>query len=719
MKKIIKIISVVLGVVLVVSSVFVWREYRKIPLDFAKIRRQIYDYEIKMAAFGINEIDKEASDVFDTLNSDGSFSDIDYSDTAQTNWKPAAHLTKLRSLVVSYVDPDGEYYKDHEAYEKIVNGLRFWQEAHPVSTNWYMQEISSPQNVGAMLVLMRFGEEKVPSELENDMLLWMKETGGNPKKWTGANKTDISVHYIYRGALTEDSRLIKKGTEEAFSTLFFTTKEGFQIDGSYQQHGPQLYITGYGNAIVNSLACIITAVEDTPYAITQEQLEPLQRFITKSYLRVMRGCYRLYNTGGRSLSRENSLDVSADVLLYEKMKCIDKENTLLYDMAIMQLKDELKGFAGFKNTHFWRSDYSLHTAPRFTFDVRTVSTRTCRNENGNDENLKGYFLADGAYSITVKGDEYFNIFPVWDFSMIPGTTTPHLKEIPLPAPWGYNGQSVFAGGLSDGELSGVSAYAYVDNEFSLSVKANKSYFMIGNYIVCLGNGIKAESAGEVRTTLNQCLSGDEVYLIDNQGVSSSFTAEETILESGVKAVYHDNVGYVFYDNNPKVLMNKNQSGKWTEINTSQSNDETITEKVFTIYESHGEKPENGSYQYVILPGISSKEDVENFNKNSIQILSNSETVQAVKTDDSDAVYAVFFGKGTLKSDDVIITVDEPCIIKVDFFKNKLYVSNPDQSVKKVKIAVQKGENVSKRTVKLYSGKNELAGKTVDEILFSK
>lgn len=229
MKKIIKIISVVLGVVLVIGSVLVWREYRKIPLDFEKIRSQIYAYEIKMADLRMAEIDSEASDAFQNLNSDGSFPDIDYTDTAQTNWKPAGHLTRLRSLVLSYVNPAGKYYKDSEAYEKIVSGLSFWQEAKPVSTNWYMQEISSPQNVGAMLVLMRFGEEKVPSELENAMLLRMKETGGDPKKWTAANKTDISVHYIYRGSLTEDSRLIKKGVRKHFRLFSSQLRRAFRL----------------------------------------------------------------------------------------------------------------------------------------------------------------------------------------------------------------------------------------------------------------------------------------------------------------------------------------------------------------------------------------------------------------------------------------------------------------------------------------------------------
>lgn len=704
-----KVISAVLGVIVLATSVSLMVMFRNEPLDYEKIRQQIYDYEMHMADFNIQDINAAAKEAYNALNDDGSFSDIDYTDTAQTNWKPASHLTRLRNLVVSYVNQGGTYYNDSTAYEKIVNGLRFWQKSKPVSTNWYMQEISSPQNIGVMLVMMRFGDEKVPADLEAEMLRYMKKTAGDPKKWTGANKTDISVHYIYRGALTEKSRPIKIGSNEAFSTLCYTTDEGFQYDGSYQQHGPQLYITGYGNAIVNSLASIITAVDGTKYQITAEELDPLMTFINEAYMRVTRGQYRLYNSGGRSLSREGSLDVSGDVLMYEKLKCIDKANAAQYDAVIAGLKGEGSVFTEAKNTHFWRSDYSLYTAPNYTFDVRTVSNRTSRNENGNDENITGYFLADGAYSLTVTGKEYYNIFPVWDFAMIPGTTVPHLKEIPRPDPWSHMGQSSFAGGLSDGK-TGISAYGYVDNEFSLNVKANKSYFMLGDCIVCLGSGIKAESAGEMRTTLNQCLSDGDVYIIPNQGDSEKFTQTETVLSSDIKGVYHGNIGYVFYDDVPKTLTNKNQSGKWTDINTSQSNTDTITEKVFTLYESHGEKPTDGSYQYVILPGISSKEAVEKFDKNSIHILSNTETVQAVKTADSDKIYAVFFGAGALEFDNVKITADKPCALLLD--GSKLYVSNPDQTVKKVNITVENGNDTKTKAVKLYTGKSELAGKTV-------
>lgn len=673
------------------------------------ILSQSYNYEMTIANLDIDKINQKATKAFEEIQSDGSFADIDYQSHEQTNWKPDGHLVNLKNLCISYVNPNGKFYKNHEAYTKIINGLNFWQSANPTSTNWYMQEISSPQKLGCILVLMRFGEEKVPEETENAILERMKETGGNPKKWTGANKADIALHYVYRGALTGDESLISFAAKQAYSTLEYTKKEGFQYDNSYQQHGPQLYITGYGNAIINAVAAISAATADTKYAMPQEAIDLVRGFINETYIRVGRGKYRLYNTGGRSLSREDSLDFSGDITLYEKLKIIDKENSELYDTVI----DRLSGtkspdyLVEQKNTHYWRSAYTLHTVPDFTFDVRTVSNRTYRNENGNKENLKGYFLADGAYSIYVDGDEYYNIFPVWDFSLIPGTTTPHLKDIPLPQEWGTYGSGAFAGGVSDGKC-GISAYAYNDKDFSVNTSANKSYFMIDDMIICIGTNINSSNPNEIMTTLNQCLSDENAIAIDKSGNFKTIENGKADL-TGYKGVYHDKVGYAFLDDN-KISVNKQiQQGKWTDINTSSSNKDLIEKEVFTLTINHGIKPSGEAYKYVLLPGINSADELKNYNTENIKTVSETD-IHAVKLADSETVYGVFFKPGTLEIDGIKITADKPCSIILT--ESSLYISNPDQTVSKVNVTIEK--NGSKKSVKakLFSGRDKYAGKTV-------
>lgn len=118
--------------------------------------------------------------------------------------------------------------------------------------------------------------------------------------------------------MNAEERTVRLAVQAAFSTLGYTLSEGFQYDGSYRQHGPQLYIAGYGNAMVHAVARIVTAVRGTPYEVPPDQLEPLCRFMSGTYPQVIRGHCTLYNAAGRSLARKDALDAREAIRLYEK-----------------------------------------------------------------------------------------------------------------------------------------------------------------------------------------------------------------------------------------------------------------------------------------------------------------------------------------------------------------------------------------------------------------
>ena len=74
-------------------------------------------------------------------------------------------------------------------------------ERRPKSANWWYAQVAEPQSLGVMLVKMRQGKRHLPKQLEQDVLKHMLEYGGDPAKWTGANCTDLCLHWIYRAAL--------------------------------------------------------------------------------------------------------------------------------------------------------------------------------------------------------------------------------------------------------------------------------------------------------------------------------------------------------------------------------------------------------------------------------------------------------------------------------------------------------------------------------------
>ena len=98
----------------------------------------------------------------------------------------------------------------------------------------------------------------------------------------------------------------------------------------------------------------------------------------------------LFDVLGRGISRKDITDKSATALFAERMAVLDPEHIEEYKAIIARLKDEQAADYKLKplHTHYFRGDYTLHVRPGYTFDVRTVSTRTMRCEYGNGETLK-------------------------------------------------------------------------------------------------------------------------------------------------------------------------------------------------------------------------------------------------------------------------------------------------------------------------------------------
>lgn len=150
---------------------------------------------------------------------------------------------------------------------------------------------------------MRTGEKQLPTELEKKILERIEKDGGHPAKWTGANRTDIALHWIYRACLSENETDLKIALENAYSPVVYTTKEGFQHDNSYFQHGAQLYIGGYGDEILKGVTQIAMYTKGTQYAIPQDKLALLSKFMRETYYATMRGQYMLFDVLGRGVSR--------------------------------------------------------------------------------------------------------------------------------------------------------------------------------------------------------------------------------------------------------------------------------------------------------------------------------------------------------------------------------------------------------------------------------
>lgn len=623
---------------------------------------------------------------------DGSFANIDYTSTAQTNWNPLAHLDRMKYMVLSYTLPTSNFYQNEDLYNQIVSMLNFWYDKHPTSTNWYNQQIACPQRMGVILILMRSGAKQIPADLEAKLIQRMVDEGGRPdqsgSQGTGANKLDIATHWVYRGCLTQDEDVLSFGADQVYYPLFMTTDEGLQHDYSYHQHGSQIYIGSYGFSFVDGISSIADYMTGTPYEMSSEKLNYLSRFTREAYVATIRGQYFMYNVIGRAVGRKGGLSQSGFGTVLNRLKSMDPDNATEYDQGTARLKKEQPASYAItpKNKHFWRSDYMLHQRPEYFFDVRGASTYTAKNENGNGENLKGYFLADGATEITLDGTEYVDIFGVWDWNRIPGTTVPIVSKIPQPAEWSTSGSSKFSGSASDGTY-GVTTYLYNDPLYSLNTSAKKSWFMFDDEIVCLGSAITS-STQTVNTTVNQTLLSGDVSVKRN-GSATQQQANGTQNYSDLMWAHHRNIGYYFPEAANINISNTTQTGNWYDVSTTQTN-EAISKDVFKLWFDHGNKPTGQSYEYILLPNKTLAE-MEAYTPSDIEIIYNNSNLQAVQHKALDILSIVFYSATTFSHEGIEVTVDKPCVV---MFRNvstasvDTYISDPSRNYSDIKVTAK-------------------------------
>lgn len=625
----------------------------------------------------------------------GCFTDVNYASTSYIGgWEPITHVDRLYDFVFAYTNTANAYYQNEDIYDKIVQGLEYWYACDPYCDNWWLNEIGEPQKLGVLLVQMRFGKKRIPAELEAKTLKRIKDVCRDPAGETGANQTDIALHWIYRSCLEENITDLNYALTNIFEPLKYTSgDEGIQHDNCFRQHGAQLYIGSYGDDLIKGITQAAVYVKGTQFELTSEKLEILSKFMRKTYYQTIRGQYMLFDALGRGVARQGAIKKDATALYAKRMLEIDPVHADEFEAIIARLNGIQPAEYGLKasHTHYYRGDYTLHVRPQYTFDVRTSSTRTMRCEYGNGENLKTYFMSDGCTNIVVKGDEYYNIFPCWNWARIPGITCPKLTSVPLPAnAWGVKGTSTFTGGVSD-EMNGVSTYMYTDNYEGINTSAKKSWFFFDNEVVCLGAGITSSSSFPVNTTVNQCLNpaGGTIQMSLQKTLS-------TISSKGEKEyaspdwVLHNGIGYVFPKGGNVFVSSELVKGKWNDINQNSSPAE-VQQDVFTVGINHGNTPNKSTYAYIVVPTINSASAMTDYcNNQDIEILSNTETVQVVRNKKFDIIQMVFFEKGSFQNADITVSVDKGCVLMFKNISNQnahFYIADPAQSQSRIQVKV--------------------------------
>lgn len=580
-----------------------------------------------------------------SIRADGSWADVDYTNTAQTNWLPLAHLDRLKAMAQLYSASGNALYHNATLGTDISNAVSYWISVDPQSTNWFDNDIATPQRLGATLVLT--GSILSPTQLSGAQTIIGRAKANIPSQ-TGQNVVDEAIAGIYSSIASGSSSDMTSAFASIGGTIKVVAGNGIQADHTYQFHGPQLYMGGYGSSYVNDTLHWGALGAGTSYAITDTQEHLLVDYLLDGTQWFIRGRTVDLTADGRQVTFPSFVGAGTgyvgainDAMALGSYRSSELQTFLARQQATIssgQASSTQNTMSG--NRDFFNSEIMVQQRPAYYASVKVVSTRTSQPEQGNNQGLKNLYLGDGVNQIMLTGNEYLGIQPSWNWRRLPGTTVEQdTRSLTPPGSFGATkGTTDYAGGVSDGTY-GAEAFNY--NRFD--VQAKKSWFFFDKEEVALGAAIHSTSTTyEVDTTLNQCLqSGNVSYETTTSGTVQTLSSG-TVTPSGLKWVYHGGVGYFF----PTAVSNATisavaQSGTWSSLNTAASSS-TVTQNVFTLYLNHGTAISGGSYMYIAVPGIALTDMDAYLASNPIQVIRNDANVQAIRQSTLDVTQAAFY-----------------------------------------------------------------------------
>ncbi len=613
------------------------------------------------------------TELIDTMQDDGTWADIDYASKSRSSWPLPTHLSRLASIARAYRAP-GSLQGDAKVLAAAQKALDAWLRLDPKNPNWWWNQIGVPKSLLPTLLLL---DGQLTEQQRADGLKILRRA---KISMTGQNLVWVTEITAGRGVLEHDAELVTKAYQRIAKEIRIDLSEGIQPDYSFHQHGPCLYSHGYGAGFITDCSRIAANLDGTSMAFPQEKIDLLTHLVLDGTQWMTRGSATDFGAEGREITRKGQstshLLSAASSLL--KLKTGRKEE-LRQLIARASDKEDAPPLVG--NRHFWRADMMTHHRPDYYASARMHSRRLANTDGpANSEGLLSHHLADGCFVLMQTGKEYHDIFGVWDWQKIPGTTV-QLKSKLTGSPRRM-GSTDFVGGVSDG-MYGLAACDWERGKLT----AKKSWFFFDDCVVCLGAGITAESDADVITTLNQCYLAGDVLLADTRG--SSLLSPGKHASESAKCLWHDSVGYVFLEPGDLHVENETKSSSW-HVSNRRYPDQAESAELFTAWLDHGVSPQGSSYAYVVVPGTSGNEIAEYASHLSVQVLANREDVQAVRHPALDLTAAAFYVPGEVEiRPGLTLAVDKPCLLLTQEKGNSLHVtvSNPQNRGLEVELEV--------------------------------
>lgn len=623
----------------------------------------------------------EVRDLIKTLHPEGYWPSINYEDVSRIGFEHRVHVVNIQVMSLAYRSTNSPLKGLPSLKSGIDAAIDFWLNHDFVADNWHTNEIANPMSWITILYLMDgdLSDERVSgiSSLASraNLHAWGARPGGDLIKIAGL-AAELALYH-------RDATGVKKAVDAMVAEVAVTSGMGIKPDLGFHHRSDRVTsILAYGTGYAATFADWGVRLYGTDFMFPEESTRLLVDYYLDGICKSMvHGSFKDPGVINRDMSREGSLAPTGPELPAKLLSFTDYRKEELENIVAIRKGIQSPNLS--HNRFFWHSEYFSHQRPGFFASVRMHSDRNHTMEAPhNQESLKMHHYGDGANFISRKGDEYFDIFPVWDWQKIPGTTVvqkpelPHWNEIVKP------GRSSFVGAVSDGKY-GAAVFDFQSAHDPL--RAKKAWFFFDDSYLCLGAGIFSDAEYPVVTTMNQTLSRSAVQIGTAFGTQQLAKGSEKI--DAVSWVVQDSVGYHFYEPTTAFVLNDTQTGYWQGIANSQriQRKPAVSKDIFALWIDHGVDPQGVSYAYSVHPNVGAAHLERIARAPHLEVLANTSQVQAVWHKGLGIAQVVFYEAGRIDLPNgkwLSLSIPGLVLVKMDGAEIlDISVADPSRSVK--------------------------------------
>lgn len=661
--------------------------------DFDIIKKRVVDELMKTPVS-----DSRVEEILGRMLPDGSFKDINYEDLSRTAGFPhRRHTGDLVDLARAWKSPKSKYYKNKNLKVRITESLKFWVDHDFFGDNWHDNQISTPTNLVELMLVMGNDLPKDLVDRAQPIIgrAHLNASGARPSGDRIVIAGILAKNLLFIGNKTEFDKVIRVIEGEI---KFSTGQRGMQHDYSFHHRVDRVNNTtsyGYGK-YANAFGEWSYYVAGTRYAFSKEKINHLVDYYLEGvYKQLVYGIYEDVGVKNRSITQKAEFRPRGTLEIERLLQSTDYRKDELEEIIRLR-KGEAKPSKSFAK-FFWQTEHFVFQRPDYYTSVRMFSTRNRNMEEPyNGPGKPTHHRADGTNYLLLKGDEYHNIWPVYDWQKISGTTILQKPKLPIPDSIQLDGLRDFVGAVTDG-LYGAVAFDFKSPHDM--VEAKKSWFFFDDEYVCIGTNIHSRRRNlPVATTINQVLMRSEVSIQQNGSIQTLPRGDRELTD--VKAVYQDRVGYIFPEPAKVHLSNQGESGRWSDI-TDQKNisKELVTMDVFKLWFDHGKRPDSASYEYIVVPNVDADEVFStSANNRGIEILAKNGSVHAVINNKLGICQAAFYKASEIKiSDRVKLKMDSQGMAMLKMRNGEvleLSVSDPSRKLDRLLVTLSGNYNVN-------------------------